>query len=117
MTMNISDLQDLKNITPEIIKLKFSEFFKGSLNGGQLIPPWIKSIIFEHECEINESFDFLPERLEILIFGYYKNHTLEEINNYPKNLKILELASQFIQELKPDILPPNLEELFFWRVV
>lgn len=41
-----------------------------------------------------------PEGLEELIFSDYKYHTLEEIINFPKSLKVLKLGGKFNQDMK-----------------
>lgn len=112
MSMVINNLEDLKNVTIETTKLHFKNFDK-SLNGGQLIPLWIKSIIFCYDCNIMDSFDFLPEGLEELTFDYTKKYTLEEISNFPKNLKILHISFGFNLKIEPNMLPQNLEKLYF----
>ena len=101
---------DLLKITPEITELQILGDFSESLNN---LPIWIKTIEFYYLLDYNKPIDLLPEGLEKLLLPYEKNHTVEEIQNLPRSLKVLRLGGRFNQEIPCDVLPPKLTHLAF----
>ena len=57
-------------------------------------------------------FDFLPQTLEMLVFGGYFNQNLEGVN-LPSNLQSLTFGDMFNQSLEGVSLPSNLDSLAF----
>ena len=109
-SITIKSKNDFDKITPNITELFFGEKFNDSIDN---LPNYIKKIKFDIDSHYNKSFDFLPEDLEELILPIYKNHTITELRNLPKNLKVLQLGDLFNQELTENILPHNLTHLTF----
>lgn len=106
---SILSIEDLKSISSEVTELYFTTKFNTSIN--DKIPQWIKKIEFSEKSIFNIECDLLPESVEELLFGNSKDHSLKEIENFPKNLKVLKLGNKFNEELEKNILPKNLKIL------
>jgi hypothetical protein len=108
--LEIDSLEDFENITEDITELYFTTSFNKPLNN---LPCWIKKIQFSLNSKFNYPIDLLPETLEELILPFNKNHTIEELKNLPRNLKVLQLGGEFNQELDENTLPNSITHLTF----
>jgi len=110
MALLISKKEEFESITPDTTHLRFLNGFNGEIPS---LPHWIKSIIFYPDCKFNGDMDFIPEGVTDLSFSNSKDHSIEEIKNFPSTLKIVQLGGLFNKKLSRGDLPKNLETLYF----